>query len=94
MSTRGSHHPVWIFSLYSDDKNIYGTHVTIYLEREKIKILSLVSPMGKRGCLSTIMVHLGLVGMRVVFPSFMTPLVDLWPFILLGPRLLLCVPLA
>ena len=54
-------------------KNIYGTHVTIYLEREKIKILGLVGPMGKRGCLSTFMVHLGLMGMRVVVPSFYDP---------------------
>ena len=69
MSTRGSHHPVWIFSLYNDAKNIYGTHVTIYLERENIKVLGLVGPMGKRGYLSTFMVHLGLVGMRVVLPS-------------------------
>ena len=56
-----------------------------------------VGPIDKREVVRTLsifMVHLALVGMRVVFPSFMTPLVDLWPFILLGPRLLLCVPLA
>ena len=45
------------------------THVTIDLERENIKVLGLVGPMGKRGYLSTFMVHLGLVGMRVVLPS-------------------------
>ena len=54
-------------------KNIYGTHVTIYLEREKIKILGLVGPMGKRGCLSTFMVHLGLVAIMVVLHSYYDP---------------------
>ena len=58
MRTRGSHHPVWITSLYSDDK----IHLTIYLDREKLKALGLVGPLGKRGLF---MVHLGLVGMRV-----------------------------
>ena len=43
LRTRGSHHPVWSFSLYSDDKKKYGTHVTIYLEREKrLKFLVLL----------------------------------------------------
>ena len=43
---------------------------TMYLERENIKVFGLVGPMGKRGCLSTFMVHLGLVGMRVVLASY------------------------
>ena len=60
----------WSSSLYCDDKNIYGTHVTIYLERENDKVLGLIGPMGKMGCLSTFMVHLGLVGMRVVLTSY------------------------
>ena len=45
----------------------------IYLEREKIKILVLVGPMGKRGFLSIFMVHLGLAGMRVSLPNFYDP---------------------
>ena len=55
-------HPVWIFPLYNDDK-IYET---MYLEREKIKVLGLVGSISKRSCLSTFMVHLDLVGMWVV----------------------------
>ena len=69
---------------------IYGTHMTIYLEREKIKVLGLVGPMGKRGCLSTFMVHLGLVGMRVVLPSYDDPFG--WPmvlYVLLSPSVLM-----
>ena len=52
---------------------IYGTRVTIYFEREKVKVLGLIGPMGKRGCLSTFIVHLGLVDMRVVLPSYYDP---------------------
>ena len=59
--------------LYCDDKNIYGTHVTIYLERENVKFLGIIDPMGKSGFFSTFMVHLGLVGMRVVLTSFCDP---------------------
>ena len=44
--------------------------MTIHLEREKIKVLGLVGPMDKRGCLSTFMVYLGLVGMRVTLSSY------------------------
>ena len=47
---------------------LYGTHMTIYLEREKINVLGLVSPMGKRGCFPTFIVHLGLMGMGVSLP--------------------------
>ena len=49
--------------------------MTIYLEREKIKVLGLVGSMGKRGGLSPFMVQLGLVGMRVVLPSYYDPFV-------------------
>ena len=48
------------FYLYSDDKNICDN---IPCEREKIKFIGLVGPMGRRGCFSTFTVHLGLVGM-------------------------------
>ena len=59
-------------------------------EREKIKALGLVGPIGK--CLYTLMVHLDLVGMWVVL--IVTSLVDSWSFILLGPNtLIVCVPL-
>ena len=44
---------------------LYGTHMTIYLEREKINAIGLVSPMGKRGCFPTFIIHLGLMGMGV-----------------------------
>ena len=57
LKTKGSYHLVWIFPLYSDDK-IYET---MYLEREKIKALDLVGPIGK--CVSTLMVHLDLIGL-------------------------------
>ena len=60
---------VVVNSPYTVMIKLYGTHMTIYLEREKINVLGLVSPMGKRGYLSTFMVHLGLVGMRVLLPS-------------------------
>ena len=49
-------------------------YVTMYLEIEKIKIIALVSPMGKRGFLSAFMVHLGLMGMRVSLSSYCEPL--------------------
>ena len=42
--------------------------MTIYLEREKINVLGLVSPVGKRGCFPTFIVHLGLMGMEVSLP--------------------------
>ena len=51
---------------------IYRTHVTIYL--------GLVGPMGKRGCLSTFMVHLGLMGMGVSLPPCCDPYLDFGPF--------------
>ena len=77
-------------SLYCDDKNIYGTHVTIYLEREKVKVLGLFCPMGKRGCLFTFMVNLGLMGMRVVLTSFCDPFGWIMVlYILLGPSILI-----
>ena len=44
---------------------IYGTHVTIYLETENIKVLGLIGLVGKMGCFPTFMVHLGLMGMGV-----------------------------
>jgi len=49
---------------------LYGTHMTIYLEREKINVLGLVSPMGKRGCFPTFIVHLGLMGMGFLTTLF------------------------
>ena len=49
-------------------------YVTMHLEREKIKVIGLVGPMGKRGCLSTLMLHLGLMGMRVALSSYCDPL--------------------
>ena len=52
---------------------IYMEHMTMYLKREKIKVLGLVGPLGKRDCLSTFMVHLGLVSMKVVLPSYYDP---------------------
>ena len=52
---------------------IYGTHMTIYLEREKIKVLGPVGLVGKRGWLPTFMVHLGLVGMGVDLPPCCDP---------------------
>ena len=47
---------------------IYGTNMTIYLERENINVLGLVSHVGKRGCFPTFIVHLGLMGMGVALP--------------------------
>ena len=47
--------------------------MTIYLEREKIKVLGLVGPMGKRGRFPTFMVHLGLMGMGVSVPPYYDP---------------------
>ena len=44
--------------------------MTIYLEREKINFLGLVSPVGKMGCFPTIIVHLGPMGIGVALPSF------------------------
>ena len=71
---------------------IYMEHVTI--EREKIKALGLVGPTGKRGCFSTFMVHLDLVGMRVVLRSYCEPLrLAYGPLSYLVLALLLCVPL-
>ena len=61
-------------------------------ERENIKGIGLVGPMGKMGCFSTFMVHLGLVDMGGSYHLVVTPLVDLWSFIfylVLAP--LLCV---
>ena len=49
---------------------IYGACMTIYLEREKIKVLGHV---GKRGWLPTFMVYLGLVGMGVSLPPCCDP---------------------
>ena len=42
--------------------------MTIYLERENINVIGHVSPMGKRGCFPTFIVHLGLMGMGVALP--------------------------
>ena len=47
--------------------------MTIYLEREKIKCLGIIGPLDKRDCLSTFMIHLGLVSMRVVLTSYYDP---------------------
>ena len=49
---------------------IYGTHMRIYLEREKINVLGLVGHVGKRGCFPTFIVHLGLMGMEFSLPPF------------------------
>ena len=48
-------------------------YVTIYLERENIKVSGLVGPMSKMGCFSYFMVHLGLVGMGVSLPFCSDP---------------------
>ena len=55
-------------SPYTAMIKLYGTHMIIYLERENINVLGLVSPMGKRGCFHTFIVHLGLMGMVVALP--------------------------
>ena len=47
------------------------------LRERKIKVLRLFGPMGKRGWLSTFMVHLGLMGMRVSLYSYFHPLVGI-----------------
>ena len=52
---------------------IYGTHVTIYLERENVKVRGLVGLVGKRGCFPTFIVHLGLMGMGVALPPCCDP---------------------
>ena len=52
---------VVVTSPYTMMIKIYGTHMTIYLEREKINVLGLVGPMGKRGCFPTFIVHLGIM---------------------------------
>ena len=52
---------------------IYGTHMKIYLERENIKFLGSIVPVGKRGWLPTFMVHLGLVGIGVCLPPCCDP---------------------
>ena len=68
-------------------------YIYIYLEREKIKALGLVGPMGKRGCLSTFILHLGLVG-NWVLNSIVAPLVYFCSFIFyLVLASFLCVPL-
>ena len=38
-------------------------------ERENVKAIGIVGPMGKRGCFSTFMLHLILVGMGVGLPA-------------------------
>ena len=43
----------------------------------KIKFLGLVGPMGERGYLSTFMVHLGIMGMRVALSSYCDPFVGI-----------------
>ena len=52
---------------------IYGTHMMLYLEREKIKVPGPVSPVGKRDWIPTFMVHLVLVGMGVSLPPCCDP---------------------
>ena len=52
---------------------IYGTHMTIYLERENIKVLGHVGLVSKRGWIPTFMVHLGLMGMGVALPPCCDP---------------------
>ena len=42
--------------------------MTIYLERENINVIGLVSIVVKRGCFHTFIVHLGLMGMGVSLP--------------------------
>ena len=56
---------VVVNSPYTMMIKIYGTHMTIYLEREKINVLGLIGPTSKMDCLPTFMVHLGLMGMGV-----------------------------
>ena len=64
---------LFVSSPYTMMINIYGTHTMIYLERENIKVLGPVGPVGKRGCLPTFMVDLGLVGMGVSLPPCCYP---------------------
>ena len=47
--------------------------MTIYLERENIKVPCPIGPVGKRGCLPTFMVHLSLMGMGVALPPCCDP---------------------
>ena len=79
----------WViyFCLYNDDKNICDN---IIWERENIKVVGLVGPMGKLGCLSTFMTHLGLVGMGVSLPYCYDPFGWLMILhLLLSPRTLI-----
>ena len=66
----GSHHPVWNFSLYNDDKNIWNN---VPWERGNIKSLGLVGTMGKRGRFSTFIAHLSIVSMRIVTTFYCDP---------------------
>ena len=69
---------------------LYGTHMTIYLEKEKIKVLGLVGPVGKREVICPPLWYtLVLWVWELSYLLFMTPLVDLWSFILLGPNTLI-----
>ena len=66
----------------------------VYLERENIKVLGLVGSIGKSSCFSTFMVHLDLVGINVVLPSYCDPLwLTYGPLSYLVLTFLLCVPL-
>ena len=47
--------------------------MTIYLEREKIKVLGPIGPVGKVGWIPTFMVQLGIVGMGVALPPCCDP---------------------
>ena len=75
------------FYLYSDDKNICDN---ITWERDKIKFIGLVGPMGKMGYLSMFTVHFGLMGMGVSFPSCCDPFCWLMVLhLLFGPSALI-----
>ena len=50
-------------------------------QRENIKFIGLVGPMGKMGCFSTLTVHLGLMVWGFSHHIVVTPFFDLWSFI-------------
>ena len=75
------------FYLYNDDKNICDN---IPWERENIKFIGLVGLMGKRGCFSTFMVHLSILGMGFALASCSNPFGWLMVLhLILGPSALI-----
>ena len=62
---------------------VYGTHMTIYLEREKIKFLGLIGLVGKRVVSPPSWYTLVLWVRRLPYHLVVTPLVNLWSYIFL-----------